>query len=371
MFLAIPPAAEGGVEEDIAAVVAVGEKGKGNEAATAAVRRLSDAEPQRLVSLFAAFNDANPIGRNLLGGVIQTIVNEAKLEDGSGAVLMVVVEASSVDGRFHPDAVALAFRILQERAPEMAASIAKSDGLRSSSPVVRRAGVAAKLEELSGDAPSADLRALLIRTLDRDQVEEIADRLAELDDPVDLPRHFGFLTDWQLAGPFDHREDQAFDAVLPPEETPATFDPEALFFTGFPEAGPTVGWRAISSDDDYGVVSVAESFENWKGSAVVLTRGFQAQAAGPATFRLGTPNAFKLYLNGDLVFAREEYHRGTKMDQYVIPAELNAGENVLTVKLLQNQQEQGWAQDYQVQFRVTDPTGAALREPVPEPKGDE
>ena len=350
----------------------LGERAEGNEAAVAAARTLAGANPDRLWVILGWFSAASPVGRNLLAGAVQSVADgadgdvvaaaaETALRKGKG-FRRTGEDAFTADLPLHPEAAALAFRLLQDADPAAAMEYLRSDGLASDAPAVRRAAVAAKLEELAGDAPAADLRALLDRTLDRDQVEQIADRLAELGDPVDLPRQFGFLTDWKLAGPFDHRDDQAFDATLPPEATPDTIDPAATFPTQFPGVGETVGWREIDSDDDFGVVSVADRFENWKGSAVVLARTIESPVAGPATVRLGTPNAFKLYLNGDLLFARAEYHRGTKMDQYVIPCELAAGENLFLLKLLQNQQEQGWAQDYQIQFRVTDPTGAAIRE---------
>ena len=369
----MPLAACGGFEEDVKAIMAVGGKGGGHARAAEAVARLAatDADFEQLLKIFGAFSPASPVGRNLLAGTTQAIADKADDHLVTLATWTVLTGEGPVSGGggkenfqsiFHPDAQALAFRLLQDADSTAATAYLTKGGLSSDAPAIRRAAVAAKLEELSGDAPAADLRALLDRTLDRDQVEQIADRLAELDDPVDLPRQFGFLTDWKLAGPFDHRDDQAFDATLPPEATPGAIDPAATFPTQFPDAGGMVGWREIDSDDDFGVVSVADRFENWKGSAVVLTHTFESPVTGAATVRLGTPNAFKLYLNGELLFAREEYHRGTKMDQYVIPCELAAGENLFLLKLLQNQQEQGWAQDYQIQFRVTDPTGAAIRD---------
>ena len=370
LLLAAPLAACGGVEEDLEAVIAVGPKGVGHARAAEAVSRLAatDADAMQLLTIFGAFSPASPVGRNLLAGAVQSIAERTEDYTVALASQMVLTgqfwaeEGQTSQTPFHPQAQALAFRLLGDAAPEAAATFLAREGLSNNAPAIRRAAVASKLEELSGDSPAADLRALLDRTLDRDQVEQIADRLAELNDPVDLPRQFGFLTDWKLAGPFDHRDDQAFDATLPPEATPGAIDPAATFPTQFPDAGETVGWRAIGSDDDFGVVSVADRFENWKGSAVVLTHAFESPVTGAATVRLGTPNAFKLYLNGELLFARGEYHRGTKMDQYVIPCELAAGENLFLLKLLQNQQEQGWAQDYQIQFRVTDPTGAAIRD---------
>ena len=358
---------------DLYQIAEVGPKGEGSAAAVDAVRRLSTAKPQDLPMMLAWFSAVSPVGRNLLAGAVQATADgldpPAVADAASTALSRGVGMRRAGKNQFtgdidlHPEAAALAFRLLEDADPNAAAAYLAEQGLTSDAPPVRRAAVAARLEDLSGDASADELRALLDRTLDADQVETLADRLAELDEPVDLPRQFGFLTDWRMAGPFDHRDDQAFDATLPPEETPGDVDFAATFPTAFPGVGETVGWREISTDDDFGVVSVADSFENWKGSAVVLARTFQSPAAGPAAFRIGTPNAFKLYLNGELLFARPEYHRGTKMDQYVIPAELEAGENVLMLKLCQNQQEQGWAQRYQVQLRVTDPTGSALREP--------
>ena len=366
-----------GIVPSLAKVSNVADRGEGAAAAANAVRTLAAAEPDQIGLMLGWFSAASPVGRNLLAGAVQAVADDADAEILAAAANDTLRRGNGVRrtgpdgftmiGPLHPEAAALAFRLLEGADPDAAAAFLAEAGLDSDAPPIRRAAVAAKLNKLSGDVPASDLRALLDRTLDRDQVETIADRLAELNDPVDLPRQFGFLTDWWMIGPFDHRDDQAFDATLPPERTPGAFGYAATYPTGFPGVGGTVGWREIDSDDDFGVVSVADSFENWKGSAVMLGRGFDASVAGPATFRIGTPNAFKLYLNGELLFAREEYHRGTKMDQYVIPAELKLGENVLMVKLLQNQQEQGWAQDYQIQFRVTDPTGAAVREAIATP----
>ncbi|MEM9703347.1 MAG: hypothetical protein AAF907_12975, partial [Planctomycetota bacterium] len=178
-------------------------------------------------------------------------------------------------------------------------------------------------------------------------------------------QQFGFLTDWRIVGPFDHREDIAWEPTLPPEETPGSINPDARFPTKYPDVGETVGWQTIAADGDEGMLDIAGDLENWTGSAVVLARDYQVPRGGPIVFRIGTPNAFKLYLNGELVFARPEYHRGTKMDQYLIPATVNEGKNFLMVKLLQNEQEQSWAQKYQLQLRVTDRSGVPLREPEP------
>jgi hypothetical protein len=76
--------------------------------------------------------------------------------------------------------------------------------------------------------------------------------------------------------------------------------------------------------------------------------------------RLGTPNAWKLWVNGKQVFEREEYHRSSAVDQYKVPVTLKAGVNVLLFKICQNEQTQEWAQRYQFQLRICDSTGSAV-----------
>ena len=348
----------GDFKADIAVVQAVGEKGQGNVAAAAALERLVAARNVSLPILLQGFADAGPIGRNLLSGVGQALAERVDETD----LIEQLTGTLRVRG-LHPQAAALAYRLLNDADPDAAAAYLKSDGLDSPAPAVRRAAVAAKLDALGDRATPADLAALLNRALDRDQVEELAERLKAAGETVDLPRQFGFLTNWQIVGPFDHRGDTAFDRTIPPEENPGALDRDATFPTTYPGAGEVVTWQPLIAGGDYGKLDIAGDLTNWKGSAVMLARTFDAPAAGPVTFRIGTPNAFKLYLNGDLVFARPEYHRGTRMDQYLIPATLRAGQNLIAVKLLQNEQEDSWAQAYQWQFRVTDASGAAVREP--------
>ena len=76
--------------------------------------------------------------------------------------------------------------------------------------------------------------------------------------------------------------------------------------------------------------------------------------------RLSTPNAWKLWVNGKLVFAREEYHRGTKLDQFRVNVDLQPGSNHILLKLLQNEQTENWAQKYEFRLRFCDASGSAV-----------
>jgi hypothetical protein len=90
------------------------------------------------------------------------------------------------------------------------------------------------------------------------------------------------------------------------------------------------------------------------------TTSYRSHKDQAIEFRLGTPNAWKMWVNGQLVFQREEYHRSTRMDQYKIPVTLKSGANTILLKVCQNEQTQSWAQDYKFQLRVCDATGSAV-----------
>jgi len=66
-------------------------------------------------------------------------------------------------------------------------------------------------------------------------------------------------------------------------------------------------------------------------------------------------------VNGKLLFGRDEYHRGMAIDQYTVPVRVKKGQNVILLKLCQNEQTDSWAQRYQIQLRVCDASGIAVR----------
>jgi hypothetical protein len=68
----------------------------------------------------------------------------------------------------------------------------------------------------------------------------------------------------------------------------------------------------------------------------------------------------KVFLNGRLIFAREEYHHGMRMDQHVAPATLRVGRNEILLKVCQNEQKEEWAQKWSFQLRITDSAGAKV-----------
>jgi hypothetical protein len=87
---------------------------------------------------------------------------------------------------------------------------------------------------------------------------------------------------------------------------------------------------------------------------------FASAEARDAEIRIGCKNGWKVWLNGELLFDRDEYHRGAKLDQYKLPCHLKAGKNVILVKCCQNEQTEQWTVEWEFQLRVCDATGTAI-----------
>ena len=110
-----------------------------------------------------------------------------------------------------------------------------------------------------------------------------------------------------------------------------------------------------------GVVDLASAYDKEKGAVAYLVTEFESSEARPAEVRLSCINANKAWLNGKEVMANEVYHSGSMLDQYIVQCELKQGTNRVLLKICQNEQTESWAQDWEFQFRLTDPTGKGLR----------
>jgi len=341
----------------ISTIKSVDKKAKGNPEAGRAVAELSRAEPAVLLPVLAAFQDANPLAANYLRSVVETIVDRAI--DNKKTLPRKPLESFITDRKNNPQARRLAFEILQ-RVDVTVVDRLIPGMLTDPSPLFRRDAVARLLDlaERLNKEGQQDLAGTLYKralqgATDDDQVRAIAKPLQKMGEKLDLPRHFGFLTQWHIVGPFDNTGSKGFNVVYPPEKQ---VDLKAKLQG---KLGPA-GWKQYRTTDDFGILDIAKQISPYKGAVMYCTTVFTTKAPRSLQFRLGTPNAWKLWVNGRLVFANEEYHRGMKLDQYSVPVTLRAGSNSILLKICQNEQDQDWAQRYQFQIRTCNVSGIAV-----------
>ena len=219
--------------------------------------------------------------------------------------------------------------------------------------VARKLTAAEKsLEEKKPEQALATYRVAMDSARDLDQVKAAAEALKKLEHPVNLTYHFGFLQDWKLLGPFDNQGGKGFDTAYPIEKE---LDSKDLL-------GPQgdLKWIADHTDDEYGFVDLNKAIGKHKGSLVYAVAEFQSDGPRPVELRLGTENANKIWLNGELISSANVYHANGTMDQYVGRGKLKSGRNLIVLKICQNEQKEEWAQEWKFQLRVCDVTGKAI-----------
>ena len=357
LLTASVPADAAAPAELISAIKSVDKKGKGNRAAGQAVAELTGSAPAVLLPLLAAFRNANPLATNYLRSAAETIVDRSIA--AKKKLPRKKLEAFITDRKNDPQARRLAFEIV-ERVDATVVDRLIPGMLTDPNPVFRRQAVARLLDlanRLQKENQQDLARSLYKRTLqgatDDDQVKTIAKLLRKMGEKVDLPRHFGFLTNWHIVGPFDNTGSKGFNVVYPPEKQ---VDLKAKLKG---KLGPAT-WKSYKTKHDFGIVDIAKQISPYKGAVMYCSTVFESKTPRSIQFRLGTPNAWKLWINGRQVFANEEYHRGMKLDQYSVPVTLRAGSNTILLKICQNEQDQDWAQRYQFQVRTCDVSGIAV-----------
>ncbi len=334
--------------------------GKGTAAAREAAELLSNAGDKALLPVLKGFKDADPLAANWLRNSFEQIIDGIRAADKKLPVAE--LEAFIRDQKQSAVARRLAYESLKVQIPEIEARLIP-ECLLDASPEFRRDAVAMLIRQASAatdvSASTPLYRKALQGAVHEDQVQTIAEALRKNGDTVDIQKHFGFLPQWFIVGPFDNKDEKGFAVPYAPE-TEASISKGADFADEYDGQLGKVQWKPLASEDDYGVIDIAKQLENHKGSLMYARTTWTSRGDQQVQIRLGTPNSWKLWVNGTLVFEREEYHRSSQMDQYSVPVSLKAGENFLLLKVCQNEMTQDWAQRYQFQVRICDGTGSAV-----------
>ncbi len=333
---------------DLKPLLAVGREGVGQKEAAAAWKKLVANGAPALAPTLTAFDGASPAATNWLRTAVSAIADG---ERAAGRKLPLdELAAFAVEPKNQPAARRLAFELIAA-ADKPAADALLPKFLDDVSPELRRDAVAQKLIALGDKPAAADALALFGKARDKDQVEAVAKLMPE---KPDLTRHFGYVTEWSLVGPFDGPKASGYAAKYGPD---AGFDPAAKF----PGKAGEAAWKPAQSADTYGEIDLARVVGKHKDAVAYAAAVLVADAATPCEIRLSSPNALRVVFNGVELFAQEEYHHGNDHDQYTARGGvLKAGENVLVVKVCQNDQKEPWAQDWKFSARVCDRTGGTL-----------
>ena len=350
----LPTALFADLASDLNVLRSVDKEGKGNEAASAAWKQVAATKAADLPQMLAAMDGANPLAANWLRGAIGAVeAREAK------ALPLTEIIGFVRDTKHSPDARATAFDLLARHATAEADKLTP-ELIEDPSAELRRHPVAKLIVEGEGllakgdkDMAATVFKKGLQGARDEDQIKTLAKQLKGLKQEVDLPKHFGFLMNWKLIAPFNNSERKGFETVYPPEE-------KIDLTAKYPGKGKEAAWQDFTSADEYGKIDFNKPFGMEKEVVGYATTEFTSASERDAEIRIGCKNGWKVWLNGTLLFARDEYHRGAKLDQYKLPCHLKAGANTLLVKCCQNEQKETWTVEWEFQLRICDSTGTAI-----------
>jgi hypothetical protein len=340
------------------AVRAIGPEGQGNAEASAAWKTIAAANVAALPTILAAMDGANELAVNWLRAAVDAI---AAREQAAGRTLPSRdLERFLKNTRHHPRARRLAYELLLASDRQTADKLLRGL-LDDPSAELRRDAVQQRIDAATASRKAgqtnqalATFRAVLPSARDVDQVESIAKNLKELGSPVALPSVFGWLASWKVVGPFDSTGGAGFEAVYPPEtavDLGAQYDGKS----------GKVQWKELKAKGDYGLIDFNGPLGALKEVAGYAFTEVTVEKARAVELRLGCKNAWKIWVNGQYLFGRDEYHRGAEIDQYRLNTQLKSGRNTILVKLCQNEQKEDWTKEWEFQLRITDELGQPVR----------
>ncbi|MCB1275541.1 hypothetical protein [Prosthecobacter sp.] len=352
----LPLYAAGELSKPIEALRSVQKEGEGNETAAKAWQEIVKADASNLPEVLKGMNGANPLAENWLRAAVGVIADEA-LKAKTMPVEALVAFLKDTKNSSGPRVVAFD---LIHRADEKLAEELTPTLLEDPSSDLRRHPVAkliaagdAALDKKDKDAAMVAFGKGLVAARDEDQIKTLTKKLRDLGQKVDLPKHFGFLMSWKLIAPFSNADRGGFDKVYPPEK-------ELHFDAIYEGKSKKVEWVDFTSADEYGKIDFNKPFGMEKSVVGYAATDFFSEEDRQAEIRIGCKNGWKVWLNGELLFARDEYHRGAKLDQYKLPCQLKKGKNTILVKCCQNEQTEQWTVEWEFQLRVCDATGTAI-----------
>lgn len=154
---------------------------------------------------------------------------------------------------------------------------------------------------------------------------EVRGRAEEAGDKFD---EMGFVRRYWLAGPFPNRQGLGFRRVYPPEKE---IDLEAEYTAGYGK----VRWYEMDRNAPAALVNFENFFvetDNVVGYALIFLVSDRDRTV---EIRAGSDDTLTLFLNGEMIWAHEQY-RGVKFDDDVVDAELKKGVNTVLFKVCED-----------------------------------
>ena len=340
------------VRDLVQPLIEIKKNGTGNKLAIHAWPKVADLPAQHIPELLNAMNRANPLGDNWIRAAISKISDKRDSTLPIDEIIQFLNNYSN-----HADSRVEAFNIIQSSHPKRVELLIPGF-LNDPVMALRREAVAKKLSAAKKETNKMERINLFNEVLNKareiDQITEVSNALKEDGVIVNLKELMGFVVDWQTIGPFDNTERKGFNFIYPPEQ-------KINYHANYRGKSDSVKWTPLSTEHELGLININEQYGEIKEVVAYAHTRFIFGENMNTQFRIGSKNAWKLWVNGELLFARDEYHRGkTRIDQFVIDGKLKKGTNDILIKVCQNEQTQSWTKQWEFNFRITDQEGSVI-----------
>jgi hypothetical protein len=354
------------VEDQLAAIAGVGQQAAGSAAARAARDRLAEQDAKILPRLLAAMQTKNPVAANWYRSAYETII-QRELASSQPAfpleLLRAFVEHDQHAGRVRRLALTLCERLEPGYSARLIPGLLDDGEFRADA--VDAALAAAEQSLQAGDKPAAlkKYATAFEHARASEQVVRAAEKLAALGQPVDIPSHLGLVVDWWLIGPFNAPLFTGFDRAFPPQQS---VDLSANYAG---QAGNPLRWVRYHTSEPLGLVDLVQPLGGAAEAVGFAYATLDAPRDIEAQLRCGADDNCTVWLNDELVFARQQWLNGIRFDRFVAPVKLRRGENRVLVKICQGPQHKNpdvpnnWS--FQLRFCNADGTGVGLKSTLP------
>lgn len=355
------------IDQDIAAINRAGKLGAGSSAARQACNDLARRGPEVLPRLLTAMDTANLVAANWYRAAYERIVAR-EFARSTSRVPRQEFEAFVRDPRHAGRPRRLALALLDRQEPTFGKALVPT---LVEDPEFRDDAIAAVLQHGDDDqahgrkdAAKSAYRTAFDHARTAKQVADSAAKLESLGDHVDIPHHLGFVTDWQIIGPFDAPGMSGFAKVFPPETALHSLAP-VVSGTAIPR------WSPHRTSDPLGTIDLVRALGPAKEAVAYAYVELDSAAERDAQVRCSADDCLAVWLNGQNVFGREMWLNGTRLDRFIAPVHLKAGRNRVLVKICQGPQHRdasvGNAWTFQLRFCSPDGAGLPLKTvPFPE-----
>lgn len=183
-----------------------------------------------------------------------------------------------------------------------------------------------------------------------------ANRLDSLGEKVSIVERMGYVNRWYVVGPFDAPGTSGFDLKLPPEQK---IDLQATY-PG--QGGRRISWKLYETPDRFGQLNLLQGIAGCEEAVGYAYAEIFVEHAADAQIRCGADDNCSVWLNDELVFAREQWLNGIRPDRFSAPVRLRVGRNRLLAKICQGPHHKNPAvgNNWSFQLRICDSMGVGI-----------